>query len=349
MVIRIRARRAFFVLLGFTFSSVIAKEYSWDGCGTISLNLPENWTAVSKEYGETAYTFIATPKSGGRAELTLSILQHAKKGGDVTADLASRLESMVTPLLAFSEEKKFTSDPLKMQQGIGLISQISGEALIGKLPIKLKHRVVRIAFCSLDDHCELIAILQQDSLSNQEADDMMSMVTSTVFKRSSPSTFLDVAVENGNYVLTVPVSHLKMIFQKGELVEGSKKAGGMENSPRYFYFVDLKKGFQMSGWFESDKDYKGIEKFWKSENQGDRLKAKNQSIEKHGEWDVVFYETSVLGLPVNTRQSHMRAEYARAGTWIDLHCSVVSGHPDAELKEGLLVFLNGIRTEEKQF
>ena len=341
--------RAGVVFLGLLLAAVIteANEYSWDGCGTISLNLPKTWSVINKGYGETAYTFIMAPKSGGKAELTLSLVQHSRKNGDVRADIAEKLTQAVKPLLSYAEQKEVAVEPLQMSQGFGLVSQLSGDALIGKLPIKLKHRVVRMAFGSLEEHCTLIAIMQMDSPSIQEADEMMAMITSTVLKRSSPSAFLDVSVEDGNYVLAVPVSRVSMRFPRGALVESPKNAGGATNSPRYFYFTDVNHGFQLSGWFESDKGYKGIDGFWKSENRDDRLKVKNQSIEKQGQWDVILYETFPPGLPPKSRQSHIRAEYAHAGTWIDMHCSIVSERPNAELREELLAFLQSIKIEER--
>lgn len=347
MLTRRRVSPLFLVLLWITAVSAGAKEYSWAGCGTIALDLPKTWSIVGKESGETVYTFIATPRSGRRAEMILSLVQHSQRNGDLKADLASRLAQAMKPLLSYSEEKEVTVESFQMQQGLGLMGQLSGDALIGKLSIKLKHRVVRMVFGSLDEHCTLIAILTMDATSIKEADDMTAMVKSTVFKRSGPSAFLDVAVEDGNYVLTAPVSRLRMLFPRGELVESPKNAGGATNSPRYFYFVNAKQGFQVSGWFESDRGYKGIDKFWKSENKGDRLKVKNQSTEKQGQWDAIFYETFPPVLPSGYRQSHIRAEYARAGTWIDMHCSIISERSNVELREELISFLKSIKIEVK--
>jgi hypothetical protein len=328
-----------------------AKEFLWEGGGLISVDVPENWSVISKAYGELSYTILATPKSGGKAEMTLSFIQHARKEGDITAELTKRLEQAMTPLLPDSNEKRFSAALLTLRQGVGLMSQLTGEGLRGKLPVKLKHSALRMAFCAIDANCTLIVIMQAEGAESPEAAEMMALLASTTLRRLGRTSILEVTVKDDRYVLSVPISTLSLSMPKGGLVQVSANAGGATQSPRYFYFTDAARRLQVSGWFENEKTYKGIKDFWKAENRGDRLKAKHVSIEKYGDWDVISYETQPLDAVIAgakgkaVRQTHLRAECARAGTWIDLHCSILSEAPATGDKAALAAFLRSLKVE----
>lgn len=331
----------------------LLNEHQWERCGTVSLPLPEGWSAVEKQYGQNTYTFLLTPKTGKNAEMTLVFVQHAMKNKDEIRDLTTKLERGLSPLLTFSDEKKITPLTLEMNHGVGLIGQLTGSSLIGKPPLGLKHRVVWMAVGAPEAHCTMIGIMQMDSPDSPEAAEMMEIFTKANFRRSPRSEVLEMEEVNGCYVLTVPVSGLRLLIPRGELVEGLDNALNLRRSPRYFYLTDSRQGLQVSGWFEPDKSYKGAKDFWKEENKGDRLNAHGVSFEKSGPWDLIFYETplpelSVKGKPaVKMTTTNMRAEYLAGGTWIDMHCSIIAPSASRDSRATLRTFLQSLQVEKK--
>ncbi|SDR94186.1 hypothetical protein [Opitutus sp. GAS368] len=331
----------------------LLNEHQWERCGTVSLPLPEGWSAVDKQYGQNTYTFLLTPKSGKKAEMTLVFLQHAMKSKDEIRDLTTRLERGLSTLLAYSDEKKITPLTLGMNRGVGLIGQLTGDALIDKPPLEVKHRVVWMAVGAPDAHCTMMGIMQMDSPDSPEAAEMMGIFTKAGFRRSAQSEVLEIEEVNGCYVLAVPVASLRLLIPRGELIEGLDNARNLRRSPRYFYFTDTRQGLQVSGWFESDKDYKGAKDFWKTENKGNRLNAREVSFEQSGPWDLIFYETALPEIQLNGKQAvkltstTMRAEYTAAGTWIDLHCSIIAPNTSRDSRATLRTFLQGVKVDGK--
>lgn len=158
---------------------------------------------------------------------------------------------------------------------------------------------------------------------------------------------LEIREEGDRYVLTVPVSRLVMTLPKAGLSRGKSSAGGATQSPRYFLFENHSLGLVASGWFESAGAFPGLQTFWSNETaawkkQGDP-EPHAVATEKAGDWDAIWYETSVSGVET----SNLRAERVRAGTWIDLHVSVTSASPPAERRSKLRAFLDSVRVSEK--
>jgi hypothetical protein len=329
-----------------------ADEYPWEGCGTVEIKIPESWTVTYTTHGEDSCTFMVTPKSGSRAEMIISLTQHPKRSGDQAAEIATRMGLILAPLLVYSNERKFSLEPVKMRQGIGFMSQMTGEGLLGKLPIGLKHKVFRLAVGELEDRCTLTVMMQMDAPDIQEAAAMVGMLESTAFARLRESGFMEVVEKDGRYVLTVPAMKLQLTLLKGGFVE-APILPGMKKGPRYFFFTDRSRGWNFSGWFERAERYKGIKEFWRAENRDDKLEARKVSIEKCGPWEVVLYWVelpAVLGGGKGNPKMvghEMRAECVQADTWIDLHFSVVSASPRDEIRSMMRTFLQSLKVEEK--
>ncbi len=165
---------------------------------------------------------------------------------------------------------------------------------------------------------------------------------------SSQATTLQIEESAGNYVLSVPVSRLVMTIPKGKLTAKVNRAGGSADSPRYFYFEDKDSPLFISGWFESDEGFPGIKQFWANETaawkRGGLPEARDVTFTQLGDWNAVIYE---INSPVG-RNSHIRAHWVQAGTWIDIHLSLTADLSQKELREKLQSVLKTISVAERQ-
>lgn len=159
---------------------------------------------------------------------------------------------------------------------------------------------------------------------------------------------IQVLERDGAIMLTVPVSRLAMLIPKQEAVTlVSNAASGGSNSPRYFYFEDRKAGIIASGWFESAGGYSNAKNLWAEETATWKKKGlpepSNVQFQPIGKWDAITYE-----LPVPSgANTHIRAQWVEAGTWIDLHLSMTSVRPLADCQAALMALLNSILVREK--
>ena len=154
---------------------------------------------------------------------------------------------------------------------------------------------------------------------------------------------LQITDGNGAYVLSVPVSSLIMTIPKGGL---APQQGG-STSPRYFYFREKGTSLIISGWFESAQRFRGVKELWAEQaaaNKQHKLpEPQNVAFDRVGNWEVVSYDMNVQG----AHDSTIRAEWAEAGTWIDLHLSITSTEPVANLQAKLRNRLQGIQVTVK--
>ncbi len=160
---------------------------------------------------------------------------------------------------------------------------------------------------------------------------------------------LEVTEVAGNYVLKVPVSSLVVTIPKGNLKPAQNPYGGGGNSPRYFYLKDDGIGLQITGWFEPQERYQGIQHLWAGDNAEWKRRGLptpgDVSFLRIGKWDTVAYDHD---LPQG-RSSHLRAEWVQAGTWLDVHISITKDLPQAELRAKVREVLDNIQVTEKPF
>jgi hypothetical protein len=171
-------------------------------------------------------------------------------------------------------------------------------------------------------------------------------VVYTTARGAPPDQSIAIETAETSYILTVPVSRLRMTIPKGHLVLKSSPRGE-PNNPRYFYFQDSKVAFIVSGWFEPASGFSGIERFWQNETNAWKRnglpEAQDVSFTKIGNWDSVVYETK---LPRGTN-AHIRAHWVQAGTWIDVHLSLTSTRTSTESRKLLESYLRTISVEGK--
>ena len=144
------------------------------------------------------------------------------------------------------------------------------------------------------------------------------------------------------YELTVPASKLLLSIPKKGLRKNIVKE---MPSYRYFQFVNDKDNFIISGWFEPDTIYPGINKLWEdsviSWNNAGLSTPQKVSFSRNGIWDVVAYDMNNN----HCIQPNLRAHTVSSGTWIELHLSFDCY--SYSNRQGLFYFIKSIRVRTK--
>lgn len=170
----------------------------------------------------------------------------------------------------------------------------------------------------------------------------------TIGQEPSKAERISIMEEPEHYVLTVPVSRLVMRIPKAGLSKGKNPGGGSANSPRYFYLENQALHLIISGWFEPERGFKGVEDFWAAETADwkrlNRPEAQNVSFEKLGSWNAILYDIPITG----AKNSHIRAHWVHSGTWIDVHLSLTADPSAPDLRPKLRDLVKAIEVSEKK-
>ncbi|SEF32051.1 hypothetical protein ABL840_24530 [Variovorax sp. NFACC27] len=176
---------------------------------------------------------------------------------------------------------------------------------------------------------------------------MLMLLQQASLAQSSPDR-ISVTQQPGSYVLTVPASRLSLAVPSDRLVQGNPRAGGATNNPRYFFFSDEARGLVISGWFEPASQFPGADSAWQADLAASKKNGlpppTDVSSGKVNDWAVVFYEQQLPGIS----NSHVRAHYVRAGTWIDVHISVTTLGAGNSNRETVTAVLNSLAVSEKK-
>jgi hypothetical protein len=168
-------------------------------------------------------------------------------------------------------------------------------------------------------------------------------IASLSMAQDASSRRLQIAEKDGAYELVVPVSRLFLRIPKEQLVQAKLPS----DSPRYFSFQDRDRALIVSGWFEPEGAFTGMDAFWSGEQRGlnrGGFQIEDVTRERNETWQVVLYDVRLPG----AGNFHMRAEHVRAGTWIDLHLSVTSKQSQAEARKLLWDTLKTIQVLEQR-
>lgn len=175
---------------------------------------------------------------------------------------------------------------------------------------------------------------------------VLSSYCAIVAAQSTPSESLVTARTEVGYQLSVPISRLVMTIPDAKLEQQAKSSGSM-NGPRYFYLSDEGRGLILSGWFEPAQFFKGLENFWTAEMVAWRKQGLSAPINVEmlsvGGWQVVCYD---MQIPDGTN-THVRAHWVQAGTWIDLHISLTGKASDGVSRQAVLNMLKKVGVVER--
>lgn len=324
--------------------AIHATDFTWPGHGTIHFDVPDSWRMIGKQAEEIGYAFNAKPKSGAAAKLQITLA--AKRGMKPTAatELPQILQRVVQDHLASSVEKKFSPEPLPLSQGVGYYVHLTDRSLVGQPPQPGKFKAMRNAVAALDPGALLVITLQFDDPNGPELTDMMAMVRSMRFDRDESARAPTRVARTEPFEFTVPQSKLLLRIADAQMIEDT---GGTGSKPNYFKLSDRTTSRILSGWFEPADRYGGREKFWRSESASltkNGFKPEGVEFAQIGAWEVIHYHQK---LSPEVHMCHVRAELARAGTWIDLHFSATGSEPLPELRARLTSLLSRIDIVEK--
>lgn len=147
--------------------------------------------------------------------------------------------------------------------------------------------------------------------------------------QSSPSADDVITIKRPGeaYEVTTPLSRSTLIIPSDGLSQAEKTAGGATDNPRYFYFLDRKRGLSISGWFDPSQKFVEVRKQWamdtsnwKRTGQPERL---NPSFSIIGDWirsPLIRFMWVASPRPIS---GHIGYELERGLTYIShLHLSV---------------------------
>ena len=177
------------------------------------------------------------------------------------------------------------------------------------------------------------------------------LATNIVGAAESRDSTMVMTIEGDTIELTVPVSALSLRIPKGDLAPVEESKTGAQASARYFHLAGASRGLVVSGWFEPAQAFKGFEKFWVSEfsamKQSGLIPTAPPTSVAVGNWLGAAYEIPLPNGVAEGVSTHIRAELIKAGTWIDLHISITSLQPLADVRSEALEFLKSIVVNEK--
>lgn len=358
MTLRLTQSLAIFLLLiipSLAFGEAYnTKSYPLPNRGKIQMNVPKTWRSkVSQPKNNLPPSIMFLPKSATSFQVLMTPLwSDSEKAAPDQQSIKNNIGRIIEQMKSISVEKEIPIRELKGVAGAGyyfsmtdkapkpgeFISMTQGMYQLGELLITF---TVFWNEGSRDASDETIRILE----SARHIKNQPSLSSSGVGKVRKDA--IQVLQKGNNYVLTVPVSQLTMNIPRFGLIQEDNQVKGSTENPRYFYLKDPNTGLLISGWFEPEKGYPGIQDFWKDETKSWKENRKpgahNVSITKIGNWDAVLYDMKIFG-GVN---GHIRAHWVQAGTWIDIHLSIHTTQTSQETREILISFLKKIAIKVK--
>ncbi len=328
--------------------------------GTLSITVPENWSAeehvVNRPDGKPlGYTFDFKPRGNANAKclLTFACVTNGAPNKEV---IDTEVLRICEEFVDGSIEKKKNLRQFTLKEGYGSYCVFTDASLVGKQSKPDDFKVLGAG--QVQPGKDLIGVVSfyADETNSEEFKAMIKMINSLKWKAGdagvsdavSKEQTISIREDKSDFMLTVPISKLTMTIPKAGLSNAKSRTGGSTDSPRYFLFEGKKEGINISGWFESDKSFTSAEKVWEDDTRewarGGLPTPTNVVFQKVGRWETVIYDYLPMSSVSNT---HIRAQWVEAGTWIDLHISLTSDMPLAECRKRLMALLKRIKVGEK--
>lgn len=339
------------LLAGFAISGAAgAGQYSVPGLGAMELEVPDEWR-LQQQPGAISLYLRMGPGTGDAFSVQVSSNWLNKEQREkVTREFVrQRVETMKKDLLAQAVESDVPLVELKGKDGTGYYFSLTDRTAAPAGAPAFKHLTQGMLATSVG--MSTFTVRQQDAAApeRQQALDMLARAT---YSRQSAGDggpqgddALRVIERQRGYELWVPSSRIYMDLPRTRQMARGPRTGGATDHPRYFYFRD--RLFNVSGWFEPAPKFKGMQEFWASETRAWQQSGLPPPIDpvfrKIGEWDAVFYDQSTpLGI-----NSHLRAHWLQAGTWIDIHVSLTGTQPSEKMREVLESYLKGVLVHDR--
>lgn len=321
--------------------------FSIPGHGSLVLNVPKGWRTANRSLDNPPSAAIRIGPHSGDAfllQLTSIWLDPAKLARLTPEELKARVQKSAEDMLPQAAEKQAALIELRGKDARGYHFALTDRT---SKNLGDDYKYVTQGSMIAGETLTVFTLLHRDPAdpARQQAVQMLADARySTKSAAAQRPDALQVNDLGQAYELSVPVSRLVMTLPKSGM-PGATRAPGLSSHPRYFYFVDGR--LNVSGWFEPASEFKGMRSFWEDETQTWRKKglpaAIDPSFQKIGGWDAVLYDTNVS----KATNSHIRAHWVQAGTWIDLHLSLTSERTSAETRARLTELLRSIEVKER--
>jgi len=323
--------------------------------GVFKLQVPKAWKdRVSQPPGSPAPT-IALSSGGQEAfEVLLSPIWRTWPAAPqaASAEIKRQVELSADRMKPNAVEKEVAIQEIKGASGVGYYFSLTDRApKPGEFKYLLQGMIrvgeLQVVFTVLTQdggdsiRRQSIALVQSAAHTNEDAS------SSPAGANTGRPDAIQITQTNTHYVLSAPGSRLVMQIPNNRLLPVKLEAGGGTNSPRYFSFKDRELPLIVSGWFEPEQDFAGIQKFWAGQMAAwnkQVVQPQDVAFSKNGRWEVIAYEIPVP----NITNSHLRAHWVQAGTWIDLHLSLTNRQPARDARTLLAAFLGTVSVSEKK-
>lgn len=323
-----------------------AQRYIIPGHGSLLLNVPREWLALSKPLEKPPSVALRFgPASGGAfsVQLTSVWLEPDKLADSTPESIRSKAQDSATQLLPEAQEKEAVLVELRGAESIGYYFSLTSRGASSG-PEDYKHMTQGIL--RTGGIVTTFTLLHRDPVVPEKEQALHMLATATHSNEPSAANTLQIRESAQGHELLVPAGRLVMSLPKS-LTRANNPFGGAANHPGYFYFTDHKAFLNLSGWFEPQQKYTGVKALWEGEVKEWARKGlpqpKDVYFEKIDKWEVVLYD---IPNPVGS-SAHIRAHWVQGGTWIEMHVSITSKSPAAESRAKLIELLKGIQVKER--
>jgi hypothetical protein len=314
----------------------------------VTVAVPDGWTFAESRESGTGIQTLALEDPTGEIKLRLSFFPDSENRLGSKEAIEAAMKKYFAAILSGAVEREMkivSSDAPGGSEGHAVFTD---KQFAGREVSKNERRLATTGMRSWPGVFGLFTVLsnQSESAAYKTALEVVRAGVS-VGEATVEDDRIAIVERAEGFELTVPVSELVMRIPKSGLSRAKPEGGGATDNRRYFLFEDTPKQFIVSGWFESQEKFPGIKKAWKSETsawkQNKLPQPKTVSFKKIGKWDAVVYQMAV---PAGSN-SHIRAHWVEAGTWIELHLSMSSDASESENTARLEALLERIEVVKK--
>jgi len=326
------------------------QRFSVPGHGSLLLNVPKEWRVAVHALQDPASAAVRFRPASGDAfsvQVTAVWIDPGRQAKVTPESIKETVRDGAAEAVRRAVEKEAKVVELRGKETIGYYFSVTDQAPSSGTG-QYKH-MTQGAFL-IGPLMTVFTVLHRDPGAAEKQQAIQAFANATWSNAQAPDASASdggsIRVEELNqaYQLSVPASRLVMTIPRAGLKKAPNAANG---SPTYFYFVDEAQSISVSGWFEPAQGFPGIRKFWEGETKQWSSRGlpapQDVSFTKLGDWDTILYDVPIPG----ATNSHVRAHWLQAGTWIDLHMSLTSVRPSTESRATLLALLKGVRVKQK--
>jgi hypothetical protein len=350
----IRLGQYAFCLLLFVFASTALadetnlRSYPLPDHGSIQFQVPSSWEdRLAQPPGRLPPTIEFSQKVGSAFSMLVTPMWPAK--GNIKLPDGDNLRKSVQEgadrIASGAVEKMINLIELNGPSAYGYYFSVTDRA-----PKPGEYKYLTQGHVRVGDLMVIFTILTNDG-QDKIISDGLALIKSSAQNMAATASGLN-AIEiidsTDVFKLTVPASRLILTIPRGNLALAQNPFGGSAAHPGYFYLREQTTNLTISGWFEPANNFMGIKNIWEKETETWKRKGlpepQNISFFKNANWDIIAYDHLLSSGSCN---SHIKANWLQAGTWIDVHISMTSNAPSIENRAKLIDILSTFEVKEK--